>query len=161
MNARTMLLALVLLTSSQAWARDEQAGGSESGRRSSPPGAEVGFANLAEGAVVPPTFTAQFFVHGMAIAPAGTDVAYSGHHHLLIDVEALPDPNLPLPANEHHIHYGRGQTMAELTLAEGPHTLQLLFADYLHRPHDPVVMSPRINITVSPDAPPPPLAAAD
>ena len=61
----------------------------------------------------------------------------------------LPELGQPLPANEHIRHYGKGQTSAELDLAEGEHTLQLLLADFAHVAHDPPVMSEVITITVS------------
>ncbi len=118
-------------------------------RKPSPAGAAVRFGSLADGDTVPPTFTVRFEVEGMGIAPAGTDIPNTGHHHLLIDVDELPDPNQPLPASEHFVHFGKGQTETELTLAEGEHTLQLMFADYLHIPHNPVVISERVTITVS------------
>jgi len=104
--------------------------------------------------VVPPKFTVEFQVSGMGIAPAGSKIDNTGHHHLLIDVTEMPDMNLPLPATEHIRHFGKGQTKAELKLSEGEHTLQLLFADYSHTPHEPPVMSDKISITVSADAPP-------
>jgi hypothetical protein len=91
----------------------------------------------------------QFSVTGMTIVPAGTDAKDSGHHHLLIDVVELPDPNLPLPMSDTIMHFGKGQTETELTLPEGTHTLQLVFADYRHIPHDPIVMSVPITITVA------------
>jgi hypothetical protein len=91
----------------------------------------------------------------MGIAPAGSKIDNTGHHHLLIDVTEMPDMNRPLPATDHIRHFGKGQTETELTLPEGEHTLQLLFADYSHTPHDPVVMSEKITITVSVNAPPP------
>lgn len=124
-------------------------------RSPSPEGARVGFDGLADGSVVPPTFSLKFTVDGMGISPAGTDVPNTGHHHLLVDVADLPDPNLPLPMSEHILHFGKGQTETELTLPEGEHTLQLVFADYAHIPHDPVVASGRIRITVSSAAPEP------
>jgi hypothetical protein len=122
-------------------------------RTPSAPGASVGFSNIADGDVVPPVFTVKFTISGMGIAPAGSQIANTGHHHLLIDVDELPDMNQPLPANDHIRHFGKGQTEAQLELTPGPHTLQLLLADYRHVPHDPPVMSDRITITVSPDAP--------
>ena len=123
-------------------------------RSPSSEGATVGFKTLQDGDLVPPTFTVVFLVSGMGIAPAGSMIDNTGHHHLLIDVTEMPDMNLPLPATDHIRHFGKGQTEAELTLLEGEHTLQLLFADYLHTPHDPPVMSAKITITVSSDAAP-------
>jgi hypothetical protein len=118
-------------------------------RTPSPDGATVGFASLKDGDVVPPEFTVRFTISGMGIAPAGTKIENTGHHHLLIDVAEPPDFNQPLPATEHILHFGKGQTETTLTLAEGEHTLQLLLADYRHIPHDPPVMSNPVRITVS------------
>ena len=114
----------------------------------------VRFQNLQNGAVLPSTFTINFLVDGMEIAPAGSNIANTGHHHLLVDVSELPDMNQPLPATDHVRHFGKGQIKAELSLEEGEHTLQLLFADYLHIPHDPPLISEKITITVSMDADP-------
>jgi hypothetical protein len=155
MNARIALCFLTGFFLLPAWAGESQPPGSEPlvnpARRPSSPGAVVEIVNIKDGAVVPTTFLVQFSVAGMDIAPAGTDIANTGHHHLLVDVEDLPDPNLPLPKNEHIHHYGGGQSEAEITLAPGQHTLQLVFADYAHVPHDPVVRSVPITIVVSED----------
>ena len=72
----------------------------------------------------------------------------TGHHHLLIDVDELPNMTLPIPADENHVHFGGGQTETILSLAPGGHTLQLLLGNYLHIPHDPPVVSKKIRITV-------------
>ena len=101
---------------------------------------------------MPPIFTAKRAVEGMDVAPAGTDLPNSGHHHLLINVPELPDPDVPLSMTDQIRHFGGGQTETELTLPEGEHTLQLVFADYLHIPQQPVVKSERITITVSADS---------
>jgi len=53
-----------------------------------------------------------------------------------------------LPADEHHIHFGKGQTETMLELAPGTHTLQLVLGDKNHIPHNPPVFSKRITITV-------------
>jgi len=157
MKFRSFVVLLALLFMHMALA-DESLPGEDTGdtahRRPSPPGASVEIVNLHDGDVVPTTFLVVFSVSGMGIAPAGSDIENTGHHHLLIDVDELPDPNLPLPKNEQFIHFGGGQTETELTLPEGKHTLQLVFADYSHTPHDPVVMSTPISITVSADAVP-------
>ena len=123
-------------------------------RTPSPAHAAVGFGNIADGDVVPTEFTVQFTISGMGIAPAGSRIENTGHHHLLIDVSEMPDLSQPLPANDQIRHFGKGQTRTELILPEGQHTLQLLLADYAHVPHDPPVMSDVITITVSADAPP-------
>jgi hypothetical protein len=122
-------------------------------RSPSPNGASVGFANLADGDVVPPGFIVRFTISGMGIAPAGVEVENTGHFHLLIDLETLPDMNGPLPATPQILHFGKGQSETKLDLAEGPHTLRVMLADHLHVPHDPPVISDPIRITVAADAP--------
>ena len=114
----------------------------------SPPGAAVYFIDLKDGATIPPKFTVHFGLRGMGVAPAGSDKENSGHHHLLIDTE-LPPLDQPIPNDFNHLHFGAGQTEAELNLAPGPHTLQLLLGDKNHIPHSPPVMSERIRVTVS------------
>jgi hypothetical protein len=84
----------------------------------------------------------------MGVAPAGTEVANTGHHHLLVDVDELPAIDRPIPADEHHRHFGGGQTEVELELEPGKHTLQLFLGDRFHVPHEPPVVSERITITV-------------
>ena len=36
----------------------------------------------------------------MGVAPAGVMQEHTGHHHLLIDLDELPDLSKPLPAND-------------------------------------------------------------
>jgi len=122
-------------------------------RSPSSDGATVSFLMPGNGDVVPPTFTVKFLISGMGIAPAGSKIDNTGHHHLLIDVTQLPAMDQPLPKSNQVRHFGGGQTEVELALPEGEHTLQLLFADYSHTPHDPPVLSDIITITVSADAP--------
>jgi Domain of unknown function (DUF4399) len=118
-------------------------------RSPSPAGATVGFANLADGDVVPPGFIARFTISGMEIAPAGSKIPNTGHFHLLINLDELPPMDQPLPATDQIVHFGKGQTETALELPDGEYRLQLLLADYAHVPHDPPVMSDVITITVS------------
>jgi Domain of unknown function (DUF4399) len=55
----------------------------------------------------------------------------------------------PIPNDFNHLHFGAGQTEAEITLKPGTHTLQLLLGDKDHIPHNPPVMSPRIRVVVT------------
>ena len=86
----------------------------------------------------------------MSVAPAGTEKENTGHHHLLIDTAAPTGDALsePLPADDHHKHFGGGQTETTVELAPGTHTLQLLLGDWSHIPHNPPVLSQKITITV-------------
>ncbi len=117
-------------------------------RTPSPEGAEVYIISPADGEIVGSTFTVQFGLKGMGVAPAGIDKANTGHHHLLIDAESLPDMATPMPMSPSLKHFGGGQTEVELNLAPGEHTLQLVLGDYLHIPHLPAVISKEITITV-------------
>ena len=114
----------------------------------SPPGAEVYFDDLKDGATIPSKLTVHFGLKNMGVAPAGTDRPNSGHHHLLIDAD-LPPLDQPIPNDFNHLHFGGGQTETELALKPGEHTLQLLMGDKDHIPHTPPVMSPRIKVRVA------------
>lgn len=114
----------------------------------SPEGAKVYFIGLKDGKTVKQNFTVRFGLKGMGIAPAGIDMPDTGHHHLLIDVDEMPDFNFPLPASENIVHFGKGQTETELSLSPGKHTLQLVLGDKIHLPHNPPVVSKKITITV-------------
>ncbi|MBN8990890.1 MAG: DUF4399 domain-containing protein [Rhizobiales bacterium] len=117
------------------------------GPNPSPPGAAVYFVGLKDGQTVPTTFTVNFGLKGMGVAPAGSDKANSGHHHLLIDTE-LPPLDQPIPSDFNHLHFGAGQTEAEVTLPEGEHTLQLVLGDKDHIPNTIPLISERIKIRV-------------
>lgn len=112
-----------------------------------PEGARVFFITPADGDSVSSPVSVEFGIEGMQVVRAGDDTPDSGHHHLLVDT-ALPDLDLPVPADRNHIHFGDASTATELALDPGQHTLQLLLGDHLHIPHDPPVMSERITITV-------------
>jgi hypothetical protein len=137
------LAAFVAVATTQAWAQQAVRGGPTPAL----PGAAVYFINLQDGARVPRTFTIQFGLRNMGLAAAGTAATAAGHHHLLIDT-ALPSLSEPIPSDFGHLHFGAGQSEAEITLAPGEHTLQLLFADADHVPHTTPVYSERIRITV-------------
>jgi hypothetical protein len=131
--------ALSLASASAAVAAD---------RTPSPAGAEVYIVSPKDGVKVKGPVTVVFGLKGMGIAPAGIKFDNSGHHHLLIDTDSPTDMSLPLPADDHNVHFGKGQTETTLTLAPGKHTLQLVLADYLHTPHVPAVISKKITIVV-------------
>jgi hypothetical protein len=146
-TAAILGLLVVLPMSQIAWGQ-----AATGGPTPSPPGASVYFVDLKDGATIGPKTTLHFGLRGMGVAPAGSDKANSGHHHLLIDAE-LPPLDQPIPNDENHLHFGAGQTEVDLTLSPGPHTLQLLLGDKNHVPHTPPVMSERIHVTVAEAAP--------
>lgn len=123
------------------------AGQTDSYRTPSVPGTELYFIAPMDGATIEGAVTVKFGLRGMGVAPAGTEKAGTGHHHLIVDAPLPPfDENIVM--DENHIHFGGGQTETVLTLSPGTHTLQLLLADQNHIPHDPPVFSRRITITV-------------
>ena len=116
-------------------------------RSPAPKDAELYFITPKDGETVTGPVTVRFGLRGMGIAPAGMAMENTGHHHLLIDTDPPPS-NLPIPADANHVHFGKGQTEATVTLAPGRHRLQLLLADHLHIPHDPPVVSKPVTIVV-------------
>jgi hypothetical protein len=117
-------------------------------REPSPAGAEVYIVSPKDGARIKGPVTVVFGLKGMGVAPAGIKFDNTGHHHLLVDSDLPADLSQPLPANEKTVHFGKGQTETTLTLAPGKHTLQLVFADMLHVPHEPAVVSKKITVVV-------------
>lgn len=113
----------------------------------SPQGANLYFISPNNGDTVSSPVTVKFGLKNMGIAPAGIDVENTGHHHILIDT-GLPALDKPIPADDNHRHFGKGQTETNIELAPGKHTLQLLLGDFAHTPHAPTVMSEQITITV-------------
>jgi Domain of unknown function (DUF4399) len=136
-----LLLALgVCLAAALAGAAD---------RVAPPGGAEVYFIAPQNGAKLHSPVTIKFGLKGLGIAPAGIKFDNTGHHHLLVDTD-LSEVKLdaPMPATDKILHFGKGQTETTLTLTPGKHTLQLVFADYLHQSFDPPLTSKKITITV-------------
>ncbi len=118
-------------------------------RTAARPDARVFFVDLANGATVPSKFTVHFGVSNIEVVAAGVTKPNSGHHHLLIDAP-LPALDQPIPNDANHLHFGRGQTEAEVILAAGEHTLQLVLGDQDHVPHDPPVVSGIMHVRVDP-----------
>ncbi len=117
-------------------------------RTPSPAGAKVYIISPKNGETVTSPVTVKFGVKGMAVVPAGTKQDNSGHHHLLIDTDVPSDLSLPLPSvPDKVVHFGKGQTETTVTLPPGKHTLQLVFADANHIPHNPAVISKKITVT--------------
>ena len=86
----------------------------------------------ANNATVPTTFKVRFGVKGMVVEPAGDIVANSGHHHLLINLDSVPAGE-SIPFTEQHMHFGKGQTEAEVKLPPGVYKLTAQFANGAHQ----------------------------
>ena len=105
----------------------------------------------------------EFGSKNILISPAGVKVEkvkkcfVSGHHHLIINraYDVLGNANQPIPYGKNILHFGGGQTEANLSLPPGKYSLQLALGDYEHRPvekidHTEPVLSEIINIEVMP-----------
>ncbi len=108
---------------------------------------KVYFINLKDGDKVENPIFIQFGLSGKGVAPAGVNNENTGHHHLLIDVEAI-DFSKPIPSSKNHLHFGGGQTETSIELTAGEHELQLVLGDLYHVPHSPPITSKKIKILV-------------
>ena len=115
---------------------------------SSPENASVEIVGIEDGEVYKSPINIEFVINNMEVVPAGTKKKNSGHHHLLLNLESMPNLKAPLPSTQNIIHFGKAQKSTKLELKEGKHTIQLLFADHLHIPHDPPVLSKKISIII-------------
>jgi hypothetical protein len=110
------------------------------------PAQQVVIVEPANNATVQSPFVVKFGVKGMAVAPAGDIVANSGHHHLLVNLDSVPAGE-SIPFTEKHMHFGKGQTEAEVKLPAGTYKLTAQFANGAHQSYGPA-MSNTITVTV-------------
>lgn len=96
----------------------------------------VYFEEPLNNATVHSPFTVKMGVKGMQVKPAGENIEDqgSGHFHLLIDDQRgyIPEGE-PIPFDEHHLHFGKGDTETTVSLPKGSHTLSIQFGDGAHR----------------------------
>ena len=143
---RTLIIAALMLAAPLAGAQTPAVAPE---RTASPPGAEAYIISPKDGATVRSPVLLQFGLKAMGVAPAGVKFENTGHHHLLVDTDAPADLAAPLPVTDKILHFGKGQTEAQVPLSPGKHTLQLLLGDQNHVPHNPPVISRKITITVT------------
>jgi hypothetical protein len=117
-------------------------------REKAPHGAHVSIISPADGATVGQDVTVKFGAEGIKVVPITDTTSGTGHHHLLIDQADMPPLDRPLPTDDAHKHYGKGQTQDTIHLEPGTHTLQLDFADARHMQFDPPIVSKKITIHV-------------
>jgi hypothetical protein len=108
----------------------------------------VFFRSPADGATVTSPVKLSFGVEGMELRPAGDLAPNTGHHHLIVADAGIP-AGTAVPADETHIHFGQGQTEAEVPLPPGTHRLTMQFADGNHVSYGEP-MAATITITVAP-----------
>ncbi len=118
------------------------------GQTPSPEGAKSHIISPKDGATVRSPVVVQLGLKGMGVAPADVEWPDTGHHHILINISKLPDPDTKIPKDDQHIHRGGGQTEAVLDLAPGTYTLRSVLGDHRHLLHNPPVFSDLITITV-------------
>lgn len=106
----------------------------------------VGFAEPQNGATVTSPFKVKMVVTGMKVNPAGDMAAGTGHHHVIVNGSSIKEGEV-VPFNDTHLHFGKGQTETELTLAPGKYTLTLQFANGAHQSYGEP-MSKRIDVVV-------------
>ena len=106
----------------------------------------VSFVEPADGATVTSPFKVKFAVAGMQVRPAGDMAPDTGHHHLLINADSIKAGEA-IPADEQHLHFGKGQTETEVRLAPGKYRLSMQFANGLHQSYGPA-LSQTISVTV-------------
>lgn len=143
---KLMQLSLLTLALSPALLTANLVNANSMPQSESPANASVYIISPTDGATVKETFTVTFGLKEMGVSPAGIEKKHTGHHHLLIDKDALPAFDMPMGGDVQH--FGGGQTQTTLTLPKGQHTLQLILGDHHHIPHKPAVVSKKITITV-------------
>ena len=142
-----VVLTIAALFATAAFAQDA-AKSAAPPRPKAPAHASVSIISPKNGAHVGQEVLVKFAVKGIAVAPASENKPGTGHHHLLIDVKALPPLDAPIPNDATHKHYGKGQTEDTIHLEPGNHTLQLDFADALHMQFNPPIVSKKITVHV-------------
>jgi len=104
------------------------------------------FVEPKNGATVTSPFKVVFGVSGMTVKPAGDMTTNTGHHHLIINAEGIPN-GVVVPADATHIHYGKGQTETEVNLPPGKYKLTMQFANGAHQSYGPQ-LSKSIDVIV-------------
>jgi hypothetical protein len=133
-----------------------------------PSGARVFFVEPSDGAEVKGALVDgkvnvkfKMGAEGIKVQEAGQQVSGTGHHHLIVDGEHIA-LGAVVPKDDAHVHFGKGQTEAELMLAPGDHTITMQFADGAHLSYGNVLASTiKIKVVADPNPPASKLPAAD
>jgi hypothetical protein len=110
-------------------------------------GSRVFFTSLEDGATVSSPVKFEWSAEDFTIEPAGEIHEGAGHLHLLFDTDCI-EAGIVIPTDDNHVHFGKGQTEAELELAPGEHTVCLQAADGVHAALEGEGMTQVIKITV-------------
>ena len=108
----------------------------------------VEFLEPKDGAVITGPVKVRFGLKGMDIKPAGEELENkrAGHHHVLINSAPLKEGE-SIGFTDQYVHFGKGQTEAELPLAPGRYRLTMQFGNGAHQSYGER-MSHTINIVV-------------
>jgi len=96
----------------------------------------VNFVEPKDGAIVSSPFKVVFAVAGMEVVPAGEMRTNTGHHHLIINAESIPEGTV-IPFDDTHKHFGKGQTETEVSLPPEKYKLTMQFANGAHQSYGP------------------------
>ena len=107
----------------------------------------IGILLPSNNATVTSPVTVRFRLVNYGVAPAGTQMANTGHFHLLIDDEAGAAGTI-IPADSMHVHYGKGQIEVSVPVPLGKHTLRAVLGDYQHKVIGPELVSAPVSIRV-------------
>ena len=103
---------------------------------SAKPNEGVFFIDRADDATATSPIKVKFGVPGKEVKPASDATPNSGHHHLLVNLDAKP-ADKAIPFDAMHIYYGKGQTEAEVKLPAGEYKLTMQFANLNHESYGP------------------------
>lgn len=94
---------------------------------------KVFFVEPKDGATVTKTFHVKMGLEGRDVCEAEKEHKDKtcGHHHIIVDGKPIPAKNVVIK-DATHLHFGKAQTEADITLAPGKHTLTLQLADWAH-----------------------------
>jgi hypothetical protein len=106
----------------------------------------VSFLEPADGTTVTSPFKVRFAVKGMEVRPAGDMASNTGHHHLLINADNVKAGE-SVPFDDQHLHFGKGQTEAEVKLPPGNYVLTMQFANGAHQSYG-APLAKSIKVTV-------------
>jgi len=96
-----------------------------------PKDAKVFFVSPKDGAKLKSPVKVVMGIEGMKIEASGDIKENSGHHHIIVDKGHIKKGHI-VPKDVQHLHYGKAQSEAEVTLTPGKHTLTLQVANGAH-----------------------------
>lgn len=108
---------------------------------------EIFLRSPANGATVAATFPVVFGLRNYGVAPAGANIAMTGHFHVLVNAEA-PAVGAVIPKDSVNLHFGTGIIETTMTLKPGTYTLRVVLGDFEHKVISKDLISAPVRITV-------------